>query len=119
MVAAGPDSRELTDWARNELWKAERTPEVWSRDDRDVLAAFQIEEMVIVRHYEVGFAVNGAFEDTVVVRIGRDQIECRLRDDDLCDLRNEADTLLKVGFWPCEVRPKDLGDFPDDWHGNE
>lgn len=75
--------------------------------------------MTIVRHYEIGFAVNGALQDSVVVRIGSDEIECCLRNDNLCDLGNQADAPLKVGFWPCEIRPKDLVDFPDNGRGDE
>lgn len=84
----------------NLLCKTEDTPKVWSSDDRDVPAVFQVEKMVIIRHYEVGVAVNGAFENAVVVEIGGDEIKRCLRDDNLCDLGNQTDVPLNVGFWP-------------------
>ena len=74
---------------------------------------------MIVRDNDVGLAVNSAFEDAVVVRIGRNQIEYRLRDNNLSYLGNQADSLLKVGLGPSEIRPKDLGDLPDNWDGHQ
>jgi hypothetical protein len=106
-------------FSTNLLWKTEYTPKVWSSDDGDVPAVFQVEEMVIIRHYEVGLAVNSAFENAVVVGIGGDEIKCCLRDDNFCDLGNQTDVTLNVRFGPCEIRPEDLGDFPNDGCGDE
>ena len=54
------------------LGDTEGAAEVGADDDGDVAEGFQVEQVPIIRHDEVGPAVEGALEDAVVVGVGGD-----------------------------------------------
>src|ERR1022692_1052391 len=58
-------------------------------------------------------AIHRAFENAVVIRIGRHHAEDAARDDNARGLGDHADHHLHAVFPPCEIAPQNLGHLPD------
>jgi len=93
VVLVLPGARRLAErlfLARGELgaisllshsFHAQYPAEVHPRDYRNGTVGLEVKEMVVVGNDDVRRALRGAFEDAVVVRVRRNDVEHRARDD--------------------------------------
>src|SRR5438067_1945722 len=79
-----------------------------------ILSMLILSMLILIRvDLNRGLPIDGAFENAVVIRIGGNEIEVGLCDDNLRNLGDQADTPLKVRFPPTKIPPQDLRDLHD------
>jgi hypothetical protein len=95
--------------------------EIDAGDDRDAGVRLEVKQVVVIRNDYVRLAVHGAFENPVVVRVGRNDGDGRAGSDNAVagDTSNAPYEFLDALVLPREIGAEHPGRLPDDGGRNQ
>ena len=95
-----PTPRGTTSLSDAVAFDAERPPEIWASDHRNVLVGLQVQKVMVIGDNQVRLTGNGAFQNPVIIRIGGDDIKLNARNNDLRQLSYHQDGFVHTLVLP-------------------